>query len=133
MRRLGGSTFLVLAAGSFVFSSTAATAARPDLQADPFAVIGLMSSGGSAAALCGAAAAAAAAVQPASGCVLPQIDVAPAAVPSAPPPPVAVPVAATGGVGISPLLLGLAAVAAGVALYLVLHHNHHNNQPNSPA
>jgi hypothetical protein len=35
-----------------------------------------------------------------------------------------------GGPDLSPLLLGLGALAAGVAFYLVLHNNHH---PNSPA
>jgi hypothetical protein len=36
------------------------------------------------------------------------------------------------GLGISPLLLGLLALAAGVALYFALRHHHHNNG-NSPA
>ena len=123
-----------LIAGSLVFSSTGALAAAapPVAQADPWAVLSAMSGGASAAAVCGAAAAAAAAaVQPAAGCVLPQIDVVPAT--TAPPAPIPVPPVepASSGLGISPLLLGLAAVAAGVALYLLLHKKHHS--ANSPA
>ena len=123
-----------LIAGSLVFSSTAALAAAtpPAAQPDPWAVLSAMSGGASAAAVCGAAAAAAAAaVQPAAGCVLPQVDVVPAT--TAPPAPIPVPPVepASSGFGISPLLLGLAAVAAGVALYLLLHHKHNN--ANSPA
>ena len=117
-------------AGSMVFSSTGAIAAT---QPDPWAVLSAMNGGASAAAVCGAAAAAAAAaVQPAAGCVLPQVDVA-AAPQAAPPAPVPVPPVepASSGLGISPLLLGLAAVAVGVALFFALrhHHHHHNNTP----
>ena len=63
----GGSTWLsgsrvvgVFVAGSLVFSSTAAVAATPSAppQADPWAVLSVMSGGASAAAVCGAAAAA---------------------------------------------------------------------------
>lgn len=124
-----------LVAGSMVFSSTgalAAAASPPVTQADPWAVLSVLSGGASAAAVCGAAAVAAAAAQPAAGCVLPQVD---AAVPAAPPPPTPVPVAPVettgGGLGISPLLIGLAAIAAGVALYFILHKRH--NHANSPA
>lgn len=124
-----------LIAGSMIFSSTGAIAATMPssamTQPDPWAVLSVMNGGASAAALCGAAAAAAAAaVQPAAGCVLPQVDVVPAAAP--PPQPIPVPpveAAGGGGFGISPLLLALAAVAAGVALYFVLHKKHHANSP----
>ena len=120
-----------LIAGSMLFSSTGAiaAAARPSTQADPWAVLSVMSGGASAAAVCGAAAATAA--QPAGGCVLPQVDVA--AGPAAPPEPIPVPPVepASAGLGISPLFLALAAIAAGVGLYLILHHHHHH--PNSPA
>ena len=122
-----------LIAGSMVFGSTGAIAASaPATQPDPWAVLSAMSGGASAAAVCGAAAAAAAAAQPAAGCVLPQVDVAPVGQ-AAPLEPVPVPPVepASAGLGISPLLIALAAVAAGVALYLVLHHHHHHN--NSPA
>ena len=122
-----------LIAGSMIFSSTgaiAATAPPATTQADPWAVLSVMSGGASAAAVCGAAAAAAAAVQPAAGCVLPQVDAAPVAAQPGPPQPIPVPPVepASAGLGISPLLLGLAAIAAGVALFLVLRH-HHANSP----
>ena len=122
-----------LIAGSMIFSSTGAIAAAAPsatTQADPWAVLSVMSGGASAAAVCGAAAAAAAAaVQPAGGCVLPQVDAAPVAAQPGPPQPIPVPPveAASSGLGISPLLLGLAAIAAGVALFFVLHHNHSNS------
>ena len=124
-----------LIAGSMIFSSTGAIAeAMPSsvTQPDPWAVLSAMNGGASAAAVCGAAAvAAAAAVQPAAGCVLPQVDVTPAAQ-TPPPAPIPVPpveAPAGGGLGISPLLLALAAVAAGVALYFLLHKKHHANSP----
>jgi hypothetical protein len=61
--------------------------------------------------------------------VLPQVDVAPAAAQSPPPQPIPVPPveAAGGGFAISPLILGLVAIAAGVGLYFALHHNHGNS------
>ena len=125
-----------LIAGSLLFSSTGAIAAAAPVatQPDPWAVLSVMSGGAAAASLCGAAAAAAAAaVQPAAGCVLPQVDVAAVPVQAAPPPPVPVPAVepVSTGLGISPLLLGLIAVAAAVGLYLVLHKKHHH--ANSPA
>jgi len=125
-RMIGG-----LVAGSMIFSSTAALAstAPAPTQADPWAVLSVMSGGASAAAVCGAAAAAVAAAQPAGGCVLPQVDVPPVAQ-AGPPEPIPVPPVepASAGLGISPLLLGLAAIAAGVGLYLILH-KHHGNSP----
>ncbi len=127
-------TIGVLIAGSIMFSSTGAVAATSPAsipQFDPWAVLSVMNGGASAAAACGVAvtAAAAAAAQPASGCVLPQIDAVPAA---GPPPPQPIPVppveaAAGGGFGISPIILGLVAIAAGVGLYFVLRKNHANS------
>ena len=114
-------------AGSMVFSSTAALASTPQ-QVNPWAVLTAMSGGAPAATICGAAAGAAtAAAQPAGGCVLPVMD-------APPPPPVAeaapvVPAVATESAGISPLFLGLLAVAVGVGSYFVLHSNHHANSP----
>lgn len=127
-----------LIAGSMMFSSTgavAATASVPISQPDPWAVLSVMSGGASAVAVCGAAAAAAAAAQPATGCVLPQVDAAPPVAQNPPPQPIPVPPVEPvgGGLGISPLLLGLAAIAAGVGLYLILHNNGDNNNANSPA
>jgi hypothetical protein len=123
---------------SMLFSSTAAAAATvraPIAQPDPWAVLSVMSGGASAAAVCGAAAAAVAAAQPATGCVLPQVDARPPMAQTPPPQPIPVPPVETagGGFGISPLLLGLAAIAAGVGLYLILHKNGNNNHANSPA
>ena len=124
----------VLIAGSMLFSSTgavAATAAAPAYQPDPWAVLSVMSGGASAVAVCGAAAAAAAAQAPGAGCVLPQVDAAPIAAQSAPPQPIPVPPveAVGGGFGVSPLLLGLVALAAGVGLYFALRHHGHGNSP----
>lgn len=124
----------ILIAGSMLFSSTGAIAAAapaPSYQADPWAVLSVMSGGASAVAVCGAAAAAAVAQTPGNGCVLPQVDAAPVAAQSGPPAPIPVPPVepASAGLGISPLLLALAAIAAGVGLYLVLHHNNHGNSP----
>ena len=104
----------VVAAGSFMLSSTAAVASTssPAQQVDPWAVLTAMSGGAPAAAMCGAAAAAGA--QAPGGCVLPVVD-APPPVPVteavAPPP---VPVA---GTGINPLWLALAAIVVGVGIY----------------
>jgi hypothetical protein len=123
-----------LVAGSLMLSSTAyaAPATAPIPQANPWALLSAMSGGAPAAAMCGAAAAAAAAQAP-TGCVLPALDVAPAPatpVPAAPPiPPISGP--AAGGLGVSPLLLGLLAIAAGVGIYFAVHH--HGNNSNSPA
>jgi hypothetical protein len=124
----------VLIAGSMLFSSTgavAATSAAPAYQPDPWAVLSVMSGGASAVAVCGAAAAAAAAQAPGAGCVLPQVDAAPIAAQSAPPQPIPVPPveAAAGGFGISPLILGLVALAGGVGLYFALRHHGHGNSP----
>lgn len=120
---------------SMLFSSTAvaATVSPPIYQPDPWAVLSVMNGGASAVAVCGAAAAAAAAAQPASGCVLPQVDVAPPAAQNIPAQPIPVPPAepAGAGFGISPLLLGLAAIVAGIGLYLALHHGGNGNG-NSP-
>jgi hypothetical protein len=116
-------------AGSLMFSSTAAMASAPQIQqADPWAVLTAMSGGAPAAAMCGAAAAAAAAQTP-SGCVLPVLDAAPPPVAGPPPPPLLAPVAASAGGGISPLIIGLLAVAAAVGIYLAVHNHGHGNSP----
>lgn len=126
----------VFVAGSMLFGSTAAVAATQPVssaQVDPWAVLSVMSGGASAVAMCGAAAAAAAAQAPATGCVLPAVDTPPPVATNAPPQPIPVPPVEplSAGLGISPLLLGLLAVAAGVGLYFALHHK--NGRPNSPA
>lgn len=122
-----------LIAGCLMASSTAAVAAvaPPVRQADPWAVLAVMSGGAPAAAMCGAAAAASASGQMPGGCVLPVVDAAPVPVePPAPPP--MIPVAAAGaGSGMSALLLALLAIAAGVGVYLAIHNN--GSTANSPA
>jgi hypothetical protein len=121
----------ILVAGSLVFGSTAAAAA-PALPApqpiSSWVALTALTGGAPAAALCGSAAAAAQA--PAAGCVLPAVDVAPPVAQSAPPQPIPVPPveAAEAGFGVSPLLLALAAVAAGVGIYFLVR-NKHSNSP----
>ena len=120
----------LLVAGSMLVSSAGAVAATSSLpssqQIDPWAALSVMTAGAPAAALCGAAAAAAAAAQPATGCVLPVADVAPPVAQTAPPPPTPVPPVEPvgGGLGISPLLLALGAIAIGAAAYFLLRHHH---------
>src|SRR6476661_2395220 len=68
------------AAGAMLVGSTAATAAGSNVSAQqisPWATLTVLAGGAPAAAVCGAAAAAAAAAQPATGCVLPVMDVPP--------------------------------------------------------
>lgn len=106
-------------------SSTAAVAAsQPAPQSiNPLATIGIFGSPAAASALCGnstavAAAGAAAAQAPAPGCVLPVVDAAPLPPPAEPvavPPPL--PPAAGGGIGLLPILLGVAGII-GLALLI---------------
>jgi len=113
-------------AGSLMLSSTAAAASTTGTvqQVNPWGVLTAMSGGAPAAVMCGAAATAAQA--PGAGCVLPVTD----AVPPPPPAPAVAPVepVPTGG-GISPLVLGLLALAAAVGIYLAVHHTSHANSP----
>jgi hypothetical protein len=117
-------------AGSLLFSSTAAVASAPPppQQVSPWAALTALTGGAPAAALCGSATVAAA--QPAAGCVLPAVDVAPVAAQSAPPAPIPVPPVEgpSAGFGVDPLLLALAAVAAGVGIYFLVR-NKHSNSP----
>jgi hypothetical protein len=109
-----------------MLASSAASAAPRAV--DPLVALSVFGTAESRAAVCAAgsqaAAAAGAAVAaqaaPAPGCVLPVTDAPPPApVTAAPPPaPVVEPVATGGGIGILPLLLGLAAIAAAAALLL---------------
>jgi hypothetical protein len=118
-----------LIAGSLLFSSSAAMAAPTQApQADPWAVLTAMSSGAPAAAMCGSAAAATTAQAP-GGCVLPVVDAPPPV--AAPAPPVEPVVATSEGIGVSPILIGLLAVAVGVGIYFAVRGN--NNHGNSPA
>jgi hypothetical protein len=112
-------------AGSLLLSSSAAMAAAPAPQPDPWAVLTAMTSGAPAAAMCGSAVVATAAQAP-GGCVLPVVDAAPAVPPPSPPPPVPVVAAST---GISPILIGLLALAAGVGIFLAVRGNGMANSP----
>jgi hypothetical protein len=125
----------LIAAGSMLFSATAATAqsAPAPQQVSPWAALTILAGGAPAAALCGAAATTAAAQSAAPGCVLPALD-APAPVAQAraaptPVPPIAAP---GGGLGFSPLLLGLVAIAVAAGAYLLTRNGHGNQQQNSP-
>jgi hypothetical protein len=122
-----------VAAMALLTSSTGAIAAstqhsvnQPSIS--PLVALSALGSGASRAALCGASsvaaagAAAAASQGAAPGCVLPVVDAVPppAVVETAPPPmePVVEPVA--GGLGISPLLAVLGAIALGVLAWQLL-------------
>ena len=119
--------FGVIAAGSFMLSSTAAVASAPApaQQADPWAVLTAMSQGAPAAAMCGSSAAAANA-QASGGCVLPVTDAPPPppqTVEAVPPPPV------EGGGGINPLFIALIAIAAGIGIFLAVNDSGNANSP----
>lgn len=137
MRRLGHYVASAVVSLSLIATSTAAAASAPPpvtpaAQFDPWAVLSVMSGGAPAAAVCGSAAAAATA-QPAGGCVLPQVGVAPPVpveTPAAVPPPVAVYAAGMPTPPI-PVLLVWAAVLA-TMVYLATKSNHHP-VPISPA
>lgn len=129
MASLGTRLLGTAIAGSLMMSSTAAMAstATPVQNISPWAVLTAMSGGAPAAAMCGAAAAAATAQGPA-GCVFPVTDAVPPPPPQAPPPPP--PPLVAGGGGISPLIIGLLALAAGVGIYLAVHNSgSHGNSP----
>lgn len=108
--------------GSTAAAASTASAAR---QVDPWAVLTAMSGGAPAAVMCGAAAAAA---QAPNGCVLPVLDAPPpvAQAEPAPVPPISGP---PPSLGISPIVLALLAIAAGVGIYLAVHHHGHSNSP----
>lgn len=137
-RRFAG----ISAAAALCISSSAGaaaprTAGQP-ASISPLVALSALASDASAAALCGASAAMAAsaaataqAAQP--GCVLPVVDapVAPVVTEALPPPPVAPPPvpAAGGGFGVSPLLLGLAGIAAAVLAFVLLRDKDDNDSP----
>ena len=126
-----GSALVALALCASSTGAIAASTQHTGYQASirPLVALSAIGSEASRAALCGASAvaaagAAAAAQGAAPGCVLPVVDAAPPppVVEAAPPPPFVEPVApvATGGFGVSPLLLALVGVAAAYALYKIL-------------
>jgi hypothetical protein len=110
----------VAAALSLASAAPAAAAVKAAAPAySPWAALSAFASPSSSAALCGAAATSAQ-QGAAPGCVLPQID-APPVVAAEPAVPVAAPVAAAAvgtGIGVLPLLLGLASLAGLGALIL---------------
>ena len=123
----------ILVAGSMIFSSSAAVAASglPAPQVSAWAALTALTGGAPAAALCGSVAVTAAAQAPGSGCVLPVVDAPPPIAQSAPPTPIPVPPVEgpAAGFGVSPLLLALAAVAAGAGLYFLLLKKNNSNSP----
>jgi hypothetical protein len=131
--RLKGFIGLMAAGGMLVTSTGAAAAGSATVaqQISPWATLTVLTGGAPAAAVCGAAVAATAA-QPTAGCVLPAMDA-----PPPPPAPVAdaappVPVEPV-GFSVSPLLIGLVAIAAATALYFSVKDHHHGRHTNSPA
>ena len=116
---------------SLLFSSTSVVAATNpapvQTQVSPWAALAVLSGAQPAQVLCGSAAAAAA--QPAGGCVLPAQEPPPPVATGEPPAPIPVPpVEVAGpGLGVSPLLLALAAIAAAAGLYFIVRN--HNNSP----
>ena len=112
--------------------ASASAVATPAPAISPMVALSIFGSQASVAALCGssatatAASAAATAQAPAGGCVLPVVD--------APPPlPVAqapfVPAPASGGFGLTPILLGLAGIAILAALILSQNDDNDNDPP----
>jgi hypothetical protein len=119
--------------GALLVSSTGAAATASvttPQQVSPWVSLTMLTGGAPAAALCGAAAAAAAAQPAPSGCVLPVVDTPPPVV-AAPPPPVP-PVPEATGYGMTPLLLGLVAIAGAIGIFFAVHGGHHHNTPISP-
>lgn len=110
------------------FASASSAAAVPS-QISPMVALSIFGSQASAAALCGSAAttaASSAAVTqaPVGGCVLPVVDAPPLPVAEAAPlPPV------PSGIGITPVLLGLAGIAILAALIASQHNGNGNNPP----
>ena len=114
--------------------ASASAVAAPARTISPMIALSIFGSQASAAALCGssattvAASAAATAQAPVGGCVLPVVD-APPVIPAAEAPPfVPAPVAAS-GIGIAPILLGLAGIAILAALILSQNNDNDNDPP----
>jgi hypothetical protein len=120
-------TYLIC--GSLMVSSSAASA---NASISPWATLSAFGTQASRDAACaaGTAAAAAAAQGTASGCVLPVTD-------PPPPPPIATavpppPIEEVGGVGISPLVLALGALALAGLIYLIVKDDDDEGSPLSP-
>jgi hypothetical protein len=115
-----------------MLGSTAATAApvAAPQTVDPLAIVSIFGTADSAAAICaGSSAGAAAAVAgqaPGAGCVLPVVDAPPPPVAETAPPPLAPAAVPASGIGVLPLLAGLAAIA--VIAALILKNNNDNGE-----
>jgi hypothetical protein len=125
MKSFAARLVITASAATFLISGPAAAAARaPAAAYSPWASLSAFASPVSSQALCGAAASAAAGAAAAAqagtpGCVFPAVD-APVPAPVSQTAPLGTPAAAVagGGVGILPLLLGLAALGGVAALLL---------------
>ena len=112
------------AAASLFVGSAASAAPVASRTVDPLVAVSMLGTASSQAAVCAAGAASVAAAAQAApaqpGCVLPVVDAPPPAPVAEVPPPAYVPAAVTtaGGLGIMPLLLGLAAVVGAATLLL---------------
>lgn len=126
-----GVAFALIASPALASASAATAPART---ISPMIALSIFGSQASATALCGASAttvaasAAAAAQAPAGGCVLPLVD-APPPVPISEPLPIAQPIAASSGIGITPILLGLAGIAILAALIASSGDDNDNDPP----
>ena len=102
---------LIAGASLLLTTPAAAASAIPSAGSiSPWAALSAFGTQASGAALCASSVAAASAAQAAParpGCVLPVVDAVPPPVVTGPPPVAALPPAVGGGLGISPLLLGL--------------------------
>ena len=114
--------------------ASASAVAAPAQTISPMVALSIFGSQASATALCGtssttvAASAAASAQAPAGGCVLPVVD-APPPVPVTEPLPAVQPIAASSGIGITPILLGLAGIAILAALIASSGDDNDNDPP----
>ncbi len=128
-------TAAIVAGSMFGASAASAAPVASYSSINPAVALSLFGSSESLAAVCGmsaslaagtAAAATTSQASPAQGCVLPVLDAVPVAV--APPVPVAPPVAfVPAGYSISPLLIGLGAIAVGVGLLALFNRNNGND------
>jgi len=126
---------------SLCIASPAAAAASSHAQpaVSPWVAFSAFGTSSSSAALCGAVAATGASVAAqgaAPGCVLPAVDAPPAPVTDAavpqPLPAAAVPAASSAGIGVLPILLGLAGIVGLVAVLLSGNNDSDINVPITP-
>ena len=121
---------LALMSGPALASASAVSSSPRTIS--PMVALSIFGSQASATALCGASAtnvavSAATAQAPGGGCVLPLVD-APPPVPVAETLPLAQPIAASPGFGITPILLGLAGIAI-LAAFVASSGNGNDNDP----